>query len=498
MAKNKKLRTLSQNGVPGENKMGVMPINRLLITMALPMVASMLVQALYNIVDSLYVAQLSETHEELTAISLAFAAQNFMIAVAAGTGVGINALLSRSLGEKDYGKANKVAMNGVFLAICSYILFLVLGFTCMRPYMSIMTNNTEVIDFGVQYLSICFVLSFGIFGQIVMERLMISTGKTYLAMMTQGVGAIINIILDPIFIFNNGLGKIIPLGFLNFGFGLGIQGAAIATVIGQMAACLLGIILNVFCNKEIKLTLKGFRPDIRMIGKIYAIGVPSIVMASIGSVMNVLFNTILNGFDKPANVGTERTIGELAQTSFGVYFKLQSFIFMPIFGLNNGIVPIVAFNYGAKKKKRMMDTVKLAMIYAIAYMALGFAAFQLFPEFLLGFFNMSDAASLAIAVPCLRIISISFIMAGFCIIAGSVFQALGKSIYSMFVSIARQLVVLIPAAFLLSLTGDVTAVWWAFPIAELMSVVASLVFFIIVYKTVISKLEKSQTELVGI
>ena len=494
MAKDKKLQTTTANGAPGENKMGVMPINRLLITMALPMVASMLVQALYNIVDSLYVAQLSKTHEELTAISLAFAAQNFMIAVASGTGVGINALLSRSLGEKDYGKANKVAMNGVFLAICSYILFLILGFTCMRPYMSIMTNNTKVIDFGVQYLSICFILSFGLFGQIVMERLMISTGKTYLAMMTQGVGAIINIILDPIFIFDTGLYKIIPLDFLKFGFGLRIQGAAVATVIGQIAACILGVVLNSLCNKEIKLSVKGFRPDIRMIGKIYAIGVPSIVMASIGSVMNILFNTILNGFDVLVK-GTERTIGEVAQTSFGVYFKLQSFIFMPIFGLNNGIVPIVAFNYGAKKKKRMMDTVKLAMIYAIAYMALGFAAFQLFPEFLLGFFNMSDAASLAIAVPCLRIISISFIMAGFCIIAGSVFQALGKSIYSMFVSIARQLVVLIPAAFLLSLTGDVTAVWWAFPIAELMSVVASLVFFIIVYKRVISKLETSQPEL---
>lgn len=497
MAKNKKLQTQGQNGAPGENKMGVMPVNKLLITMALPMVASMIVQALYNIVDSLYVAQISETQEELTAISLAFAAQNFMIAVASGTGVGINALLSRSLGEKDYGKANKVAMNGVFLAICSYILFLVLGFTCMEPYMRIMTNNESIIDFGVQYLSICFIFSFGLFGQIVMERLSISTGKTYLAMITQGVGAVINIVLDPIFIFDDGIGRIIPLSFLKLGFGLGIEGAAIATVIGQIAACILGVVLNSLCNREIKLSIKGFRPDIRMIGKIYAIGIPSIVMASIGSVMNVLFNTILNGFDGAVE-GSKRTVGELAQTSFGVYFKLQSFIFMPIFGLNNGIVPIVAYNYGAKKKKRMMDTVKLAMIYAIAYMAIGFAAFQIFPEFLLGFFNMSDAASLAIAVPCLRIISISFIMAGFCIIAGSVFQALGKSIYSMLVSIARQLVVLIPVAFLLSLTGEVTAVWWAFPIAELMSVVASLLFFIIVYKTVISKVGNTQSELAEI
>ena len=474
-----------------ENKMGTMPVNKLLITMALPMVASMLVQALYNIVDSLYVARISDDSSfELTAISLAFAAQNFMIAVASGTGVGINALLSKSLGEKNFERANKVAVNGVFLAICSYILFLILGFTCMETYMGWMTNNTAVIGYGVEYLSICFIFSFGIFGQVVMERLMISTGKTYLAMITQGVGAIINIILDPIFIFENGLGKIIPNpGFLNFGLGWGIAGAAAATVIGQIAACVLGIFLNRLFNKEIHLTFRRFRPDIRMIGRIYAIGVPSIVMASIGSVMNVLFNTILDSFTDVIE-GTENTIGTLAQTAFGVYFKLQSFIFMPIFGLNNGIVPIVAYNYGAQKKKRMMTAVKLGVVYAVGYMLLGLLAFQIFPEFLLGLFNMSDATSLAVAVPCLRIISISFVFAGFCIIIGSVFQALGKSIYSMFVSIARQLIVLIPVAFLLSKLGDVTVVWWAFPIAEVMSVIASVVFFIIVYRTVIAKIKE--------
>ena len=470
----------------GENKMGVMPVNRLLLSMAMPMVASMIVQALYNIVDSLYVAQISETQNELTAISLAFAAQNFMIAVATGTGVGINALLSRSLGEKDYKKANNVAMNGIFLSLCSYILFLVLGFTCLEPYMRIMTGVSEVIGFGVDYLSICYIFSFGIFGQIVMERLMISTGKTQLAMITQGVGAIINIILDPIFIFENGMGRIIPLSFLDFGFGLGIKGAAIATVIGQIAAFILAIFLNVYCNREIKLTFKGFRPDIKIIGNIYAIGIPSIVMASIGSVMNIMLNTILNGFTEIVE-GTKQTIGQIAQTSFGVYFKLQSFIFMPIFGLNNGIVPIVAYNYGAKKKDRMVGTVKLGMLYAIGYMAIGMAIFHAFPELLLSFFNMTDPTSLSIAVPCLRIISLSFVLAGFCIIAGSVFQALGKSIYSMFVSIARQLIVLVPAAYILSLTGDAAAVWWAFPIAELMSVVASTAFFVLVYKKVISK-----------
>ena len=336
---------------PTENKMGTMPVNKLLLSMALPMVASMLVQALYNIVDSLYVARISDTPDELNAISLAFAAQNFMIAVAAGTGVGINALLSKSLGEKDYKRGNKIAANGVFLAFCSYVLFLILGLTCIETYMGWMTQDVNVISLGVDYLSICFIFSFGIFGQVVMERLMISTGKTQLAMVTQGIGAITNIILDPIFIFDNGIGAIIPnSGFLNFGFGLGISGAAIATVIGQSVACVAGIILNAKCNKEIELSFKNFKPDGAIIGRIYVIGVPSIVMASIGSVMNILFNSILNGFTAIAE-GTQYTVGKLAQTAFGVYFKLQSFIFMPIFGLNNGMVPIISYNYGAKKRE---------------------------------------------------------------------------------------------------------------------------------------------------
>ena len=483
-----KEKTLTQSGAPTENKMGTMPINRLLLTMALPMVASMLVQALYNIVDSLYVARISDTPDELTAISLAFAAQNFMIAVSTGTGVGINALLSKSLGEKDYDRANHIAANGVFLAFCSYIVFLVLGFTCMETYMGWMTKDENVIRFGVEYLSICFVLSFGLFGQIVIERLMISTGKTHLAMITQGVGAITNIILDPIFIFPDGVGSILPdaWGF-DFGFGMGIAGAAVATVIGQVVACISAILLNAKYNKEVKLSFKGFRPNGAIIGRIYAIGVPSIVMASIGSIMNVLFNAILNSFSGIAE-GTRYTVGKLAQTAFGVYFKLQSFIFMPIFGLNNGLVPIVAYNYGARKRKRMMGAFKLGVVYAVAYMAFGLIVFQIFPELLLGFFNMSDAASLSIAVPCLRIISLAFVFAGFCIIAGSVFQALGKSTYSMFVSIARQLVVLIPAAYLLSLLGDVTKVWWAFPIAEIMSVIVSVIYFIRIYRKIIVKI----------
>ncbi|MBQ8409767.1 MAG: MATE family efflux transporter [Clostridia bacterium] len=485
----KKKEKVIANGAPAENKMGVMPINKLLLSMALPMVASMLVQALYNIVDSLYVARISaDTSYELTAISLAFAAQNFMIAVATGTGVGINALLSKSLGEKNFERANKVATNGIFLSVLSYILFLILGFTCMETYMGWMTDDAHVISLGVEYLSICFIFSFGIFGQVIMERLMISTGKTHLAMITQGIGAIINIVLDPIFIFDDGIGFLLPdaWGF-DFGFGLGIAGAAIATVIGQIVACIAGIILNAVCNKEISMSFKGFRPDGKIIGKIYAIGVPSIVMASIGSVMNVLFNSILNGFTAIVE-GTQYTVGILAQTAFGVYFKLQSFIFMPVFGLNNGIVPIVAYNYGAQKRKRMMGTVKLGVIYAVSYMALGLVAFQTLPELLLEFFNMHDAASLAIAVPCLRVISLAFVFAGFCIIIGSVFQALGKSIYSMFVSIARQLVVLIPVAYILAQFGDVTLVWWAFPIAEIMSMAVSVIFFVRVYKKIVAKI----------
>ncbi len=484
MAKKEMVAAIEQNGAPRENKMGTMPVNKLLLTMALPMVISMLVQALYNIVDSLYVARISPEQNELTAISLAFAAQNLMIAVATGTGVGINALLSKALGEKDHKTANKVAANGVFLALCSYVVFLVLGFTIMEPYMKLMTDNRAVIDAGIEYLSICYILSFGIFGEVVMERLMISTGKTHLAMITQGVGAVINIIFDPIFIFEK-----FELGFISIpGFGLGIAGAAVATVFGQIVAFMAALILNAKCNHDIKLTFKGFRPSGRMIGKIYAIGVPSIVMASIGSVMNILLNSILNSFTTVIDTAKQITEGQMAQNSFGVYFKLQSFVFMPIFGLNNGIVPIVAYNYGAQKRKRMMGTVKLGCIYAVSYMALGFIAFQTIPELLLSFFDMTSPESLRIAVPCLRIISISFVFAGACIILGSVFQALGKSIYSMFVSIARQLVVLIPVAYVLASFGDPAIVWWAFPIAEIASVIASVVFFVFVYKKIVAKI----------
>lgn len=447
-----------------ENKMGTLPIWKLIVTMSLPMVASMIIQALYNVVDSLFVASISPEQLEFNAVNLSFAAQNFIIAVAAGTGVGINALLSKSLGEKNHERAQKIANNGVFLALCSYIVFLILGLAFAEPYMRIMTDNQQVIEFGKQYLTICYVGSFGVFGQIAMERLMISTGKTYLSMITQATGAIINIIFDPIFIF---------------GLGMGVRGAALATVLGQLIGFIVGIILHVKFNREVKLSIKGFRPDRKLIGSIYAIGVPSIIMASIGSVMNVIFNNILYSFPAP--------IGVYSQNAFGAYFKLQSFVLMPIFGLNNGLVPLIAYNYGAQRRKRMTTAMLIGGGAAVVYMFIGLAAFEIFPEQLVRLFIENDQA-VRIAIQTMRIAALSFVFAGICIVMGSVFQALGKSIFSMFTSIARQLVVLIPVAYFLAKLGDVNLVWWAFPIAEVMSLVMSVIFFVILYKQIISKI----------
>lgn len=445
-----------------ENKMGVMPVNKLLITMSLPMIISMLVQALYNVVDSIFVSYISEN--ALTAVSLAFPAQNLMISFASGTAVGVNALLSKSLGEKNFDRANKTAENGLFLMLVEYLIFLIFGLFGVNLFYNVQTDVTEIADFGYSYLSICSIFSFGIFGQIMTERLMQSTGRTIYTMFTQGAGAIINIILDPILIF--GL-----IGFPK----MGIAGAAWATVIGQIFAFILALILNAKYNKDIKMSLRKFRPDGKIIGRIFTVGVPSILMMAIGSVMNFLFNKILISFT------------ETAAAVFGVYFKLQSFIFMPIFGLNNGIIPIIAYNYGAQKRKRMMKAVKLGLIYAISFMALGLVVMQLFPEQLLSIFNAS-AEMVRIGVPALRTISYCFVFAGFCIVIGSTFQALGKGTLSMFVSISRQLLVLVPAAYFLSLTGVLDNVWWAFPIAEIMSVIVSTICFIYLYKKIISKI----------
>ena len=455
---------MSEESVIKENKMGTMPINKLLISMSLPMMISMLVQALYNVVDSIFVSQISEN--ALTAVSLAFPVQNFMIAVGVGTGVGINALLSRSLGEKKFEQANRVANNGVFLAVLSYIAFLILGIIFSRRFFQWQTDIKVIVDGGYSYLIIVTTCSFGMYGQIVFEKLMQSTGKTIFSMTTQLTGAIVNIVLDPILIF--GL----------FGFPkLGISGAAIATVIGQICGMSLGIYLNTTKNKEIKVEVKNFRPSLRTIKEIYAVGIPSIIMASIGSVMTFGLNKILLVFSSTATA------------VFGVYFKLQSFIFMPVFGINNGMVPIIAYNYGARNKDRLMKTVKISIMYGISIMLIGLVIFQVFPKELLSLFNASDKM-ISIGVPALRTISISFLFAGYCIVVSSMFQALGNGVMSMIVSLVRQLIVLLPVAYLLSKSGNLNMVWWAYPIAEIASVCLSVIGFKYVYKKEVLPLEK--------
>ena len=435
---------------PTENKMGVQPVGRLLAGMAIPMMISMLVQALYNIVDSIFVSRLSEN--ALTAVSLAFPLQNLMIAVCAGTAVGMNALLSRSLGAKEQEKADLAANTGIFLALCSFVVFCVLGIFFSHTFFLLQTDVEEIVTAGTAYGQICLGCSIGLFCQFTFERLLQSTGRTHLAMCTQILGALINIVLDPILIF--GL------------FGapqLGVAGAAVATVAGQCVAAVAALIMNLKCNPEIHLSLKKIRWHGAMVKNIYRIGLPSIVMMSIGSIMVFGVNRILISFTTTATA------------VFGAYFKLQSFIFMPVFGLNNGMVPIVAYNYGAKNPERVKRTIKLSILSAMTIMAVGLAIFELFPGFLLSFFDASENM-LAIGTPALRIIALAFVFAGFCIIAGSVFQAIGNPFYSLIVSVCRQLVVLLPVAWLLAQTGNLTLVWLAFPIAELMSLTLSTIF----------------------
>ena len=439
--------------------MGVMPVKKLLVSMSLPMMASMLVQALYNIVDSIFVARISEN--ALTAVSMAFPLQTLMIALAGGTCVGINAILSKALGEKDFARADSTAVNGIFLALLSYLIFLVIGLTVVTPFYHSQTEDAEIIAYGQQYLTIVLTFSFGIFGQFIFERLLISTGRTMLTMITQGTGAIINLILDPILIF--GL-----LGMPK----LGIRGAAIATVIGQIVAGTLACIMNFKKNSEIHIRIKGFRPDAALIGQIYRIGVPSIIMQSIGSVMVYIMNKVLIGFSSTA------------VAVFGVYFKLQSFIFMPIFGMNNGLIPIIAYNYGAGKRERMMQTWRFAWALSTVIMLFGVVAFEVFPVPLLEIFDASEEM-LAIGTVALRVIGVHFPVAAYCIVTGSMFQALGMSVYSMITSIMRQVVVLIPAAILLAKLGSVDYVWWSFPIAEIMSAAATTFFFNKIYKDII-------------
>lgn len=431
-----------------ENKMGTMPIPKLLFTMSLPLILSMLVQALYNIVDSIFVAQINEN--ALTAVSLAFPIQNLMISVASGTGVGVNALLSKSLGEKEMDKVHKAANNGVLLAIVSYLVFAVIGLVGSRAFFATQTADPEILEYGVEYMTVVCVGSFGLFMQITMERLLQSTGMTLYNMISQGTGAIVNIILDPIFIFG--------IGFVPK---MGVAGAAIATVIGQFCGMCIGIYCNLKKNKEIHFSFKRMRFDGETVKDIYIVGVPSILMMSIGSVMTYGMNKILLGFSSTA------------AAVFGVYFKLQSFFFMPVFGLNNSLVPIIAYNYGARNKARIMHTVKLGCGAAVTMLVLGAIVFQTIPGTLLRMFNASEDM-IGIGVTALRIISLSFLLAGFCIVIGSVFQALGNGIYSLITSVCRQLLVLLPVAYIFAHAFGLHAVWWSFPVAELMSLAVSL------------------------
>ena len=445
-----------------ENKMGVLPVPKLLFQMSLPMILSMLVQALYNIVDSIFVAQINEN--ALTAVSLVFPVQNLLIAIAVGTGVGVNSVLSRSLGAKEFRTANACAQHGIFLAFISGILFAIAGNLLAVPFFNIQTSDVQIKEYGVTYMTIISTLCVAVYLQVMFERLLQSTGRTFFTMISQGVGAIINIIMDPILIF--GL-----LGFPK----LGVAGAAIATVFGQACACVLGLFFNIKVNKDISIDMRHFRPDKKIIASIYEVGIPSIVMQAIGSLMTFGMNKIL--------IQSTST----ATAVFGVYFKLNSFIFMPVFGLNNGMVPIVAYNYGARNKKRITQTIHLSIISAVVIMLCGLALFMIFPENLLRMFNASDAM-LEIGVPALRIICLSFIFAGFCIVVGSVFQALGNGIYSLIVSAARQLLVILPVAAFLAKVGGLSAVWWAIPIAEIASVTFSSYFYRKIYKEKIAPL----------
>jgi len=448
-----------------ENKLGVMPIRKLIWNMSLPIMASMLVQALYNIVDSIFVAMIGE--QALTAVSLAFPAQQLMIALAAGTAVGVNALMGRALGAKQSERANTVACNGVFLAFVGFVVCAILAILFARPFFAGQTGISYIVEQGCDYLLVACCGSFGLFGEVMFERLLQGTGRSLYSMYSQGLGAIVNIILDPIFIFV---------------FGLGVSGAAIATVIGQVCGCVFSFILNRRKNTDIQLHLRRFRPNWEIIGRIYAIGIPSVIMMAIGSVMVFLMNKILIAYHAAA---------ETAATVFGVYFKLNSFIFMPIFGMNNGVVPIVAFNYGAQNRQRMTSTIKLNTLYSSCIMVVGMAIFLTIPSTLLRLFNASDTM-LAVGTPALRIISLSFCMAGACIALGGSFQALGHSTYSMIISFVRQLIFLIPVAYVLARLGQQTGnndlVWWSYPIAEVFSLIVTLLFYNRLYRTVIGKI----------
>ena len=439
-----------------ENKMGVMPVHKLLANMALPMIASMLVQALYNVVDSIYVSQISES--AVTALSLAFPVQNMQIGFAVGIGVGVNSLLSKSLGQRNQEAANRTAGNGMVLMFIITVAFMLFGLFGVRPYYEMQSTVVETVEGGIAYTRICCLLTLGVFMSILGERLLQSTGRTVLSMISQSTGAIVNILLDPILIHG--------------WFGLpamGVAGAAWATVIGQWSSAAVAMFLNYKYNPDVQFGGRYLKLDGAIIRQILVVGVPSIIMNSIGSFMNFGMNQILQGFT------------ETATSVFGIYFKLQSFFFMPLFGLNGATISIIAFNYGARKPDRIVKTLSLATGSALVLMTCGFLVFQFVPDLLLGMFNPSDTF-LVIGRSALRTISWSFPVAAVCISLSACFQALGNGIYSTITSICRQMVVLLPAAYLLSLTGNVNMVWLAYPIAEVASGAATAFFFAKIYK----------------
>ncbi len=458
----------TQKTQPQENKMGVMPVNKLLVSMSLPIMISMLVQAMYNIVDSVFVGRLSEA--ALTAVSMAFPIQSLMIAFGTGTAVGINAYLSRNLGERNFAQADAAAINGIFLAFLSYIAFAVFGLFGSRFFFASQIQDEVIVRYGTDYLTICTMVSIGLFMQMTLERILQSTGKTIYTMITQGTGAIINIIFDPIMIF--GL----------FGFPrMEVAGAAAATVLGQCVAAVMALIFNLKKNDELHFHFRKFRPSGFIIRQIYKVGIPSIIMQAVVSLMTLLMNGILLMFSSTA------------VSVFGVYFKLQSFVFMPVFGLNNGMIPIVAYNFGARKKKRIIDTIKLSVVIAVGIMAVGFAVFQIFPEALIRMFN-SSPDMISMGVPALRRISLCFVFAGAAIVISSVFQALGNGFYSLLISLIRQIFVIVPVAYLFAVSIGLDAVWFAFPIAEIVSAALCVVLLIRTYRKQLKNIPDSVPE----
>ena len=461
MQKDNRINNLSQN------KMGIMPENKLLFNMALPMIIAMVVQALYNVVDSIYVSRISES--AVTALSLAFPVQNLLIGFAVGIGVGVNALLSKALGQGDRDLANRTAGNGIFLALLATVLFILFGAFGTKPYFAMQSEVTETVEGGAAYTTICCIFSLGIFMEVLGERLLQSSGRTIYTMITQGTGAVVNILLDPVFIFG-----VEPLGIP----AMGMAGAAIATVIGQWIAAILAMVFNLKFNTDIHFSLAAVRPRKQVILPVLSVGVPAIVMNSIGSVMTFGMNQILQGFH------------ETATGVFGVYFKLQSFFFMPLFGINNATISIIAFNYGARKPERIVRTLKVSCCTAMIIMLLGTTAFLLLPDLLLSLFQPSEAF-LRIGRNALRIICLHFPLAAIGIALGASFQALGNGLYSTIVSLCRQLIALLPAAYLLSLSGNVTLVWWSFPIAEVISVTVTLLFFRRIYRQKVLPLKEA-------